>query len=112
MDGQLGRVWAGQQADGADEVEQRVIAHPASPDHDLLAHHRDVGGGATERGQAELEEQGGQLGEVAARVFCGVWSGHDGSAAHLLDTPRISQVRDLWRHNTRAISPQAMNQRR
>jgi hypothetical protein len=66
VDGHLGRVGPGDQVRRAQQVEEFLAAHPGSPAHHLVFHHRDVRGGPAEGRGAEAEKEKRDLGERRA----------------------------------------------
>jgi hypothetical protein len=57
VNGELGRVGAGDEVRRAEQVEKLFVRKPLSADDHFLVHHRDVRGWASERSGAELEEE-------------------------------------------------------
>ena len=68
VDGQLGRVGAGDEVGGAEQVEELLARQPAAPADDLVLHHRDVRRGAAEGRRAQPQEEPRQLAERRPRV--------------------------------------------
>ena len=58
----------GDQVGRTDEIEELLARQPLPATHHLVLHHRDVRGGATERGEAELAEQQRELAERRAHT--------------------------------------------
>ena len=56
---ELRRIGARDEIAGRNEIEETLIVHPATPLHDLLAHHGDVRGRASEADRPEFQEQDG-----------------------------------------------------
>ncbi len=57
MDGHLGRVRAGDEVGGGQEIEKLGVRHPPSTVDDLVPHHGDVGGWTAERGDPQPKEE-------------------------------------------------------
>ena len=74
VDGHLGGVGAGDEVGRAEEVEEVLLADPATPLHDLVLHHGDVRGRAAEGGDPEPEEERGHLAQAAGGL---VVRGHE-----------------------------------
>src|SRR5205807_6840676 len=68
IDRKLGRRWPRDQGARAQEVEERLLAEPLAPDHDLLPHQRDMGRGPAERDAAELEKEERDLAGRSATI--------------------------------------------
>ena len=77
VDGQFGRGRPGNEIGDADHVDELGFADPFAALHDLGAHHGDVGRGAAEAGDAQAQEDAGDLEQAVdlfgSRNWC-VWS--------------------------------------
>jgi hypothetical protein len=72
VDRQLGRVRAGDEIRGPEEIDELLAGEPAAPPHRLLLHHGDVGRRTAEGHRAEPQEEQRHLAQDAdARVAGG-----------------------------------------
>jgi hypothetical protein len=68
VNGNLRRVRSGDQGRGAEEIEEALVGQPAAPSNDLVPHHRDVRGWASEGGGAQSQEERHQLEQRRRRL--------------------------------------------